>query len=45
MNTVNLSKSRKIFIRREKARIRRTFFDVKEQEKLISDLYTTNHKA
>jgi hypothetical protein len=41
MNTNNISKSRKTFIRREKARIRRNIFDVKEQEKLISGLYPT----
>jgi|WetSurMetagenome_2_1015567.scaffolds.fasta_scaffold488348_2 hypothetical protein len=41
MNTNNLSKSRKIFIRKEKARIRRDVVDIKEQEKLISDLYPT----
>jgi hypothetical protein len=35
----NFSKSRRIFIRREKARIRRNVFDLKEQEKLISALY------
>jgi hypothetical protein len=39
MNTNNISKSRKTFIRREKARIRRDVSDVKEQEKLISALY------
>jgi hypothetical protein len=41
MNTNNISKSRKIYIRREKARIRRDVFDVKEQDKLISALYPT----
>jgi len=45
MNTNILSKSRKIFIRREKARIRRNVFDLKEQEKLISELYLTVHQA
>jgi hypothetical protein len=45
MNTNNLSKSRKIFIRREKARIRRDVFDLKEQEKLISGLYSIVHRA
>ena len=39
MNTKILSKSRRTFIRREKARIRRDISDVKEQEKLISGLY------
>jgi hypothetical protein len=43
MNMNNISKSRKIFIRREKARIRRDVFDIKEQEKLISNLYPTAH--
>jgi hypothetical protein len=39
MNTNTISKSRKTFIRREKARIRRDVFNVKEQDKLISALY------
>jgi hypothetical protein len=39
MSTKILSRSRKIFIRREKARIRRKVSDLKEQEKLISGLY------
>ena len=39
MNTKKLSKSTRIFIRREKARIRRNVFDLKEQKKLISELY------
>jgi hypothetical protein len=39
MNTNNLSKSRKIFIRREKARIRRDVIDLREQGKLIKGLY------
>ena len=39
MKTNKLSKSIRIFIRREKARIRRSVFDLKEQEKLISELY------
>jgi len=43
MNTNKLSKSRKTFIRREKARIRRDVLDLKEQEKLISGLYPTVH--
>ena len=43
MNTNNISKSKKIFIRREKARIRRSILDLKEQEKLISDLNPTSH--
>ncbi len=43
MNTKKLSKSTRIFIRREKARIRRNVFDLKEQEKLISELYPKIH--
>jgi hypothetical protein len=43
MNTIVISKSRKIFLRREKARIRKNVFDVKEQDKLISALYSTIH--
>jgi hypothetical protein len=39
MKTNRLSKSTRIFIRRQKARIRRDVFDLKEQEKLISGLY------
>jgi hypothetical protein len=45
MNTIILPKSRKIFLRREKARIRRDVFDVKEQDKLINGLYPTIHQA
>jgi hypothetical protein len=45
MNKNNISKSRKIFIRREKARIRRDVIDIKEQEKLISGLYTIAHQV
>ena len=33
------SKSIRMFIRREKVRIRSNFFDLKEQEKLISEVY------
>jgi hypothetical protein len=43
MNSKILSKSRKIFIRREKARIRRNISDLKEQENLISGLYLKVH--
>jgi hypothetical protein len=43
MNTNNLSKSKKIFIRREKARIRRNVLDLKEQKKLINGLYPTGN--
>ncbi len=39
MNKNKLSKSTRIFIRREKARIRRDVSDLKEQERLISGLY------
>ncbi len=34
-----LSKSVRKYIRREKARIRRQFFDIKEQEESIKQLY------
>lgn len=34
-----LPKSVKKYIRREKARIRREFFDAKKQEELIQELY------
>lgn len=34
-----LPKSVKKYIRREKARIRRQFFDIKKQEELIKKLY------
>jgi hypothetical protein len=43
MDTKILSKSRKIFIRREKAQIRRTVFDLEERERLISELYPKAH--
>ncbi len=39
MNTKKLSKSNRLFIRREKARIRRDVVDVEEQAKLIMGLY------
>ena len=45
MNTTRVSKSRKIFIRREKARIRRNVLDLKEREKLINGLYLADHWA
>jgi hypothetical protein len=44
MNARIPSKSRKTYIRKEKARIRRNVFDLKEREKLISALYTTVHQ-
>jgi len=34
-----MPKSLRKFIRKEKARIRREFLDIKEQEKLINQLY------
>jgi len=37
--TRGLPKGLRKFIRREKARIRRDVLDVKEQEKLINDIY------
>ncbi|MFQ6049443.1 MAG: hypothetical protein ACE5J0_00140 [Candidatus Paceibacterales bacterium] len=39
MRKKKLSKSLRKFIRREKARIRREVLDLKEQEKLIQELY------
>ncbi len=39
MSKNKLTKSTRIFIRREKARIRRDVSDLKEQERLISALY------
>jgi hypothetical protein len=43
MNTKKLSKSTRKFIREEKARIRRKVLDLKEQEKLIKELYQKYH--
>jgi len=43
MNTKKLSKSTRKFIREEKARIRRKVLDLKEQEKLINELYQKYH--
>ena len=43
MNTKKLSKSIRKFIREEKARIRRKVLDLKEQEKLINELYQKLH--
>ena len=45
MNKIIVSDSRKKYLRKEKARIRRDVFDVKEQEKLISALYPAVRKA
>jgi len=39
MKKKRLPKSLRKFIRKEKARIRREVLDIKEQEKLIQDLY------
>jgi hypothetical protein len=39
----NFSKSTRIHIRNEKARIRRTVSDPKEQERLINELYLQSH--
>jgi len=39
-----IPKSLRKFIRKEKARIRREFFDLKEQKKLISNLYKKPNK-
>jgi len=43
MNTKKLSKSTRKFIREEKARIRWKVLDLKEQEKLINELYQKFH--
>jgi len=40
-----LPKSVKKYIRREKARIRRQFFNIKEQEELIEQLYQKFFKS
>jgi hypothetical protein len=45
MNINHISKSRKTFIRKEKARIRRDINDVSEQNKLISALYPALPRA
>jgi hypothetical protein len=45
MKMHTLTKSRKTFIRREKARIRRSIMDSSEKEKLISGLYPTANQA
>jgi hypothetical protein len=45
MSNNKLSKSTRMFIRREKSRIRRNTYDLKEQEKLISALYPKVHQA
>jgi len=39
MKKKRLPKSLRKFIRKEKARIRREILDIKEQEKLINELY------
>ena len=43
MDKKKLSKSIRTFIRREKAQIRRSVSDLKEQDKLISGLYQQFH--
>jgi len=45
MNTKKLSKSTRKFIRGEKARIRQKDVDLKEQIKLIDELYQKFHSA
>ena len=45
MSKGNLPKSLRIHIRREKARIRRDVFDIKEQQKLIDELYQKHLKG
>jgi len=44
MEKRKLSKSIRKFIRREKARIRREVLDLKEQERLINELYQKHFK-
>lgn len=39
MKEIRLPKSLRKFIRKEKARIRKEVLDLKEQERLISELY------
>mgnify|MGYP003395880453 CR=1 FL=1 len=39
INTKELSRSTRTFVRREKARIRREFLDFAEQEKRIKEIY------
>ncbi len=45
LNKIIVSNSRKKYLRKEKARIRRDVFDVIEQDKLISALYPSVRKA
>jgi hypothetical protein len=45
MNTKDLSKSTRTFIRREKARIRRENPDLNEQQKQVNALNLQFHKA
>ena len=45
MDTKKLSKSTRKFIRVEKARIRREASDIKEQDRLINELYQRFHQA
>ena len=44
MKKKRLPKSLRKFIRKEKARIRREVLDIKEQEKLINELYQKHSK-
>ena len=45
MNTKELSKSTRTFVRREKARIRRDITDATEQQKALNVLHLQFHKA
>ena len=44
MNTKNLSNSTRIFVRREKSRIRQKVSDLAEQNKLIDELQQRFHQ-
>lgn len=43
--TMKFSKSVKVFIRNQKAQIRRQFLDVKKQEELIKEMYNKLNKT
>jgi len=43
--TKKYTKSVKIFIRNQKAQIRRQFFDLKKQEELIKEMYDKVNKV
>jgi len=45
MNVKILSNSKRIFIRREKARIRRNVLNIEEQGKLLNSLYQQFHQV